>query len=74
MKGIIDRFEADKVVVEMKNHEMKVYDRNKFPQAIKEGDIVIFKDNRFVVDVTETEKRSKFINNLFEDLIDDEAD
>ena len=70
MKGIVDRFEDDKVVVEMENNEMRVYDREYFPKDIKEGDLVIFKDNRFIIDVIGGQERRKYINNLFNDLID----
>lgn len=70
MKGIVDRFEGSKVVVEMEDRNIKVFDRALFPEELKEGDVVIFKDDKFIVDEEETEKRRKHIEKLFNRLID----
>ncbi len=70
MKGIVDRFEGSKVVVEMEDRNIKVFDRALFPKELKEGDVVIFKDDKFIVDEEETEKRRKHIEKLFNRLID----
>lgn len=71
MKGIVDRFEGSKVVVEMEDgKKMETFDRKLFPDSLKEGDVVIFKDDRFVVDELETEKRKAYMENLFKRLTD----
>lgn len=70
MRGIIDRFEGENVVVEIERKGIRVYDRKLFPENIKEGDVVIFKDNSFIVDEEETKKRREYIKKLFNDLID----
>ncbi|HHV38098.1 MAG TPA: DUF3006 domain-containing protein [Tepidimicrobium sp.] len=70
MKGIIDRFENDKVLLEIGGEGILIFDRELFPENIKEGDIVEYIDDRFVVDKEETEKRHQYIDKLFKSLID----
>jgi S-adenosylmethionine:tRNA-ribosyltransferase-isomerase (queuine synthetase) len=71
MKGIVDRFEGSKVVVEMEDgKKMEIFDRKLFPENLREGDVVIFKNDRFIVDELETEKRKAYIENLFKRLTD----
>jgi len=71
MKGIVDRLENSKVVVEIEDEKkMKVFDRKLFPEKLKEGDVVIFKDDKFIIDKKETEKRKEYIESLFRRLID----
>lgn len=71
MKGIVDRFEGSKVVVEMEDgKKMETFDRKLFPENLREGDVVIFKNDRFIVDEMATEKRKAYIENLFKRLID----
>jgi len=71
MKGIVDRFEGSKVVVEMEDgNTMKVFDRDLFPETLEEGDVVVFKDGKFLVDKKNTESRKEYIENLFRKLND----
>ena len=71
MKGIVDRLENSKVVVEIEDEKkMKVFDRKLFPEKLEEGDVVIFKDDKFIIDKKETEKRKEYIESLFRRLID----
>ncbi len=71
MKGIVDRIEGSKVLVELdEGGTMKVFDRDLFPETLGEGDVVVFKDGKFVVDKEETESRKEYIDNLFQKLID----
>lgn len=69
MKGIVDRFESNKVLVEI-DDEIKVYDRSMFPEDLKEGDCVSFRDGKFVVDEDLTKRRKKDIESLFNSLLD----
>ena len=69
MKGIIDRFEGDRVLLELKDGVVS-FDRELFPENAKEGDVVEYVDNRFVIRVEETLEREKHINQLFKSLVD----
>ncbi len=69
MKGIIDRFEGDRVLLELKDGVVS-FDRELFPEDVKEGDVVEYVDNRFVIRVEETLEREKHINQLFKSLVD----
>ncbi|NMB26857.1 MAG: DUF3006 domain-containing protein [Tissierellia bacterium] len=70
MEGIVDRFEEDKVVLEIEEGTL-IFDRTLFPEGIKEGDMVKYIDNKFIVKEKETEERKQYIDNLFNSLIDD---
>lgn len=67
MIGIVDRIEGDYIILEMKE-EMRNIKKEKFPKEIKEGDMVEMKENKFIILKEETEKREKYIKNLFDDL------
>ena len=69
VKGIIDRFEGDRVLLELKDGIVS-FDRELFPENAKEGDIVEYVDNRFVIRVEETLEREKYINQLFKSLVE----
>lgn len=68
MKGIVDRIENGIVVVEV-GEEYKTYDLNIFPKELKEGDIVSITDGEVEILVEETQTRSEYISNLFEELL-----
>lgn len=72
MKGIVDRFESDKVLLEIDKEGILIFDKGLFPEDIKEGDVVEYIDDSFVIDKNETKKRKQYINNLFESLTDRE--
>ncbi|NLV76091.1 MAG: DUF3006 domain-containing protein [Tissierellia bacterium] len=71
MKGIVDRFEGDRVILELKDGILS-FDRELFPEEVKEGDVVEYKDNKFIIKVEETLERKKHIDNLFKSLIDED--
>ncbi|MCF6461337.1 DUF3006 domain-containing protein [Clostridium sp. Cult3] len=72
VKGIIDRFEEDKVLLELKDGVLS-FDRELFPEDVKEGDVVEYIDNKFIIRVEETLERKNYINKMFESLIDKES-
>ncbi len=73
MKGIVDRFEEDRVLIEIESDGgILTFDRELFPGNLKEGDIVEYVEDKFIVKEEETEERKKYINNLFNSLIDKE--
>lgn len=70
MKYIIDRIENNKVICENQaNKKMETFGKTCFPKEIKDGDVVILKDNKFEIDKKETEKRKEEINNLMKKLM-----
>lgn len=71
LKGIIDRFEEDRVLLEIEGEGILVFDRELFPKNLEEGDIVQYIDNRFIVNEEETRQRKKHIDDLFNSLIDE---
>lgn len=70
MKGVIDRFEGEWVVVEIDGvtYDMK---RSRFPQSAKEGDVVWIDEEgaRILVDETNELKNeiAQLMNELWED-------
>lgn len=71
VKGIVDRLEGDKVVLEIEDGTLS-FDIELFPESVKEGDIVEYLDNRFIINELETKNRRTYIDNMFKSLIDDE--
>lgn len=69
MEGIVDRFESDRVVVEV-GDRLLIFKRSIFPEDLEEGDLVKFKDGSFHIDKVGTDKRQEDIQNLFDSLLD----
>lgn len=70
MKYIIDRIEKNIVVCE--NQETKKIENFKieqFPEGIKDGDIVVFKDGKFEKDENETKTQKEKIDELMKRLM-----
>lgn len=70
MKGIIDQFEEDWVIVEI-DGETKDFPRSRFPKEAKVGDVVNISSNRITVLQDETEKLRQEIEQLMEDVWED---
>ena len=71
LKGIIDRIENNIVVLEV-NQDYFNLDLNKFPKEIKEGDLVEYKDDKFIILIDETINREKKIRSLFDSLLEED--
>lgn len=71
MKGIVDRIEEDRVVIES-NNRMIIIKKSLFPEEIKEGDFIEFKEGKFNIDNKKTLEQKKEIDDLFNSLIDKE--
>ncbi|GFN35128.1 DUF3006 domain-containing protein [Tepidimicrobium xylanilyticum] len=70
MKGIVDRFEEDRVVIEiLSDGGVLEFDRVLFPDNLKEGDVVEYIKDRFVINEEETRERERKTNDLFNSLI-----
>mgnify|MGYP000990762675 CR=1 FL=1 len=68
MKIIIDRFEGEYAICETEDGEMiniKIVD---LPNEAKEGDVLIFNGDIFIIDNEAKEKRKERIKKLMDDL------
>lgn len=70
MKYIIDRIEENIVVCEnQETKKMENFKIEQFPEGIKDGDIVILKDEKFEKDESETKNQKEKINELMKKLM-----
>lgn len=67
MFGIIDRFEGKYAVVELKDKKIINIEKSKIPANAKVGDVLNIGDY-VTINLEETEKRKKYIENLTSDL------
>jgi hypothetical protein len=67
IKGIIDRFEDDLVILEIEG-ENKVVKRCDIPQEAREGDVVVFAHNSWTIDKDGTRDRKNNIDKLANEL------
>ena len=70
MKGTVDRFEENIAIIELEDRSTTNITKDKLPIDIKEGDIVIFSDNKISIDKEETKKRKQEIHNLMDKLFE----
>jgi hypothetical protein len=70
MKGIIDRFEEELVVVEI-DGEMKDFPKTIFPPEVVAGDVVQIEADKVIVLKDETDKLRKEIEDLMADVWED---
>jgi hypothetical protein len=68
LKYVIDRFEGSLAVCEDEHGKMVNIDRNKLPNAAAEGDVLVPRLTRFVIDENETGKRKNNIQSLMKEL------
>lgn len=68
MKVIIDRVEGNFAVCEKVDRQMLDIEKSKIPNTAKEGDVLNIDNGMITVDVEETEKRKKEIEELTKDL------
>ncbi|MFL0267972.1 DUF3006 domain-containing protein [Candidatus Clostridium radicumherbarum] len=68
MKVIIDRFEGNYAVCEEEDRTMIDIEKSKLPPGAKEGDVLAILDDEITIDIIETEKRKKIIEELTKDL------
>ncbi|WP_278294239.1 DUF3006 domain-containing protein [Caloranaerobacter azorensis] len=66
----MDRFEGDYAVIELENLEVINILKDNLPQNAKEGDVVVIKDNKYYIDIEETRRRNKQIEEFFKDLFE----
>jgi len=59
MRLIVDRFEGDFAVCENENKEMINVCRSELPADVKEGDVLLKMNDKYVIDTAATEERKK---------------
>lgn len=64
MKVIIDRFEGNYAVCEKEDRAMINIEISRIPSEAKEGDVLEVYSNNITIDINETEKRKKLIEEL----------
>jgi hypothetical protein len=70
LKGIIDRFEGEYVVVEIKGKTKDLL-RTQFPKEAKPGDVVIIEKSKITIAKDETDKLRKEIEELMNEVWED---
>ena len=70
MKGIVDRFEGDFVVIEIEGNTKDVPKKQVDP-SVKVNDVVELVDGKWIVKEEETEKRKKEIKALMDSVWED---
>lgn len=68
MKGIIDRFEVNIVVIELENRERIELPRELIPIEAREGDVVYEENGVYRIDPEETKKNKEDITKLMDGL------
>lgn len=68
MKVVIDRFEGSYAVCEKESRKMVDIKVDKLPRGIKEGDVLNIENGMISIDIAETQKRKKEIEDLSKDL------
>ncbi|RUS44565.1 DUF3006 domain-containing protein [Cohnella sp. AR92] len=70
MKGIVDRFEGDIVVIEI-DGQPRDFPRHSVDKDVKAGDVVELLENVWIKNATETVRRSQEIKKLMDDVWDE---
>jgi hypothetical protein len=68
VKVVIDRFEGDYAVCEKENREMIDIKKDIIPKEAKENDVLDIEGDKIIIDIEETKKRKKDIEELTKDL------
>ena len=72
MKFIIDRFEGNYAILQNnETSEMSEIEKTALPDEAKEGDVLLFAGEKFVVDHEETVQRAKRIEKKMDSIWDE---
>jgi len=71
IKGVIDRFESDTVVIEIEDGHTVDYPKHLLPIDAEVGDVVRIEGDHFTLDREETKKRRNEIDGLMDELFED---
>ncbi|PAB59279.1 DUF3006 domain-containing protein [Anaeromicrobium sediminis] len=70
MKIIVDRIEDNMVIGEREDREMVKINKNQINEPVKEGDVLVVKDGKFIVDEEGTNRLKEEVKNMMEDLFE----
>lgn len=65
---IIDRFEGDIAICEKPDRSLMNIQRTRLPHGAREGDVLIIKGDRIVLDSAETARRKKSAEDMMKHL------
>lgn len=65
---IVDRIDGENITIESVNEEMLVISKNEVNEIPCEGQVLIRKDNVFIIDIEETEARKTRINKIMKGM------
>ncbi len=69
MKYVVDRIEEDKVVLEnLSNKEQKIISLTDLNFKVREGNIISFEDNKYILDLNTEKMRREKLRNRFNKL------
>lgn len=68
MLVIIDRFEGEYAVLETGNGVMKKIKRQELPGTAREGDVLVYRDNKWIIDMEAAAERKQQIDALAAEL------
>ncbi|MGN0453807.1 MAG: DUF3006 domain-containing protein [Ruminococcus sp.] len=68
MRYIIDRFEGDTAVLEDENKEFLNVPKSILPENANEGDCLVFKDGKYIIDEETTKELKEEISDLMDEL------
>lgn len=68
MVVVIDRFEESFAVCECEDKTMINVEKDKLPEDVHEGDVLIIEGDDITIDYVETEKRRKEIEEFMSDM------
>lgn len=68
MKIIVDRIEDNLIIGEREDREMVRINKNQLRDSVKEGDVLVLKDGKYIVDEEETNRLKEEVKNMMEGL------
>lgn len=71
MELIVDRLEEEYIVCEDENKNIVNILKNEVEDEVKEGDIIVFVDGKYIINKEKTKNRKEYIQDLIKDLWED---
>ena len=71
MELIVDRLEEEYIVCEDENKNIVNILKDEVEDEVKEGDIIVFVDGKYIINKEKTKNRKEYIQDLIKDLWED---
>ena len=68
MELIVDRLEEEYIVCEDENKNIVNILKDEVEDEVKEGDIIVFVDGKYIINKEKTKNRKEYIQDLIKDL------